>query len=226
MTLEQAMRFPALSIVRMRVKPERESNRRQSYRDKWWIFAEPRTAMRSALAGLDRFVAAPGHAKRLSMGWLNAEVLASNATNVFAFDDDYSIGILLSRVHDAWAWAQSSTLETRLRYTPSSVFETFPFPDPVTESQRERVAEASRRLLARRTEICTTEQIGLTTLYNAVDEGAWTDLLALHKSLDEAVVDCYGWPRSTAQDAKELVRRLTERNREITEEGRAYDPFG
>jgi len=37
--------------------------------------------------------------------------------------------------------------------------------------------------------------------------------------LDEAVVDCYGWPRSAAQDPKELVRRLTELNREITEEG-------
>jgi hypothetical protein len=153
-------------------------------------------------------------------------VLPSNATDVFAFDDDYSMGVLLSRAHDAWAWAQSSTLETRLRYTPSSVFETFPWPDPVTDSQRERVAEASRRLLARRTEICTSEGIGLTTLYNAVDEGAWADLKALHEELDEAVVDCYGWPRSAAQDAGELVRLLTERNREIVEDARPYDAFG
>jgi hypothetical protein len=154
------------------------------------------------------------------------QAMASDATVVFAFDDDYSMGVLLSRAHDAWAWAQSSTLETRLRYTPSSVFETFPWPDPVTDAQRERVAEASRRLLARRTEICTTENIGLTKLYNAVDEGAWTDLKALHRELDEAVVDCYGWPRAAAQDPAELVRLLTERNREIVEDDRPYDPFG
>jgi hypothetical protein len=43
--------------------------------------------------------------------------------------------------------------------------------------------------------------------------------------LDEAVVDCYGWPRAVAQDADELVRLLTERNHEIVEDGRAYDPF-
>jgi hypothetical protein len=127
---------------------------------------------------------------------------------------------------DAWAWAQSSTLETRLRYTPSSVFMTFPWPDPGIEAQRDRVAQASRQLLARRTEICTTEQIGLTTHCNAVDEGAWADLKVLHKELDEAVVDCYGWPRSAAQDAAELVRLLIERNREIIEDARPHDPFG
>jgi hypothetical protein len=75
-------------------------------------------------------------------------------------------------------------------------------------------------------QICTNETIGLTTLYNAADEGAWTDLKALPKELDEAVVDCYVWPRSAAQYAAELVRLLTERNREIAEDARPYDPFG
>jgi hypothetical protein len=144
---------------------------------------------------------------------------------VFAFEDDYSTGILTSRAHGAWAWAQASTLKGDLRYTPTSVFMTFAWPDPVADAQRERVAEASRRLLARRTEICTTENIGLTKLYNAVDEGAWTDLVALHRELDEAVVDCYGWPTAVAQDDAELVRLLTERNREIVEDGRPYAPF-
>lgn len=226
MPLEQSMRYPAaMSLVRERVKPERETNRRKVYREKWWIFAEPRTAMRLALESLPRYASSPRHAKRMSVSWQPADVLASDATDVFAVDDDYSMGVLLSRAHDAWAWAQASTLKGDLRYTPTSVFMTFPFPDPVTDPQRERVAEASRRLLARRTEICTTEQIGLTKLYNAVDEGAWTDLVALHRELDEAVVDAYGWARAAAQDAEKLVRLLNERNREIVEDGRAYDPF-
>lgn len=174
---------------------------------------------------MGRYVASPRHAKRLTMAWVEPKTLASDATNVFAFDDDYSMGILLSKAHDAWAWAQSSTLKGDLRYTPTSVFETFAWPDPVTDAQRERVAEASRRLLSRRTEICSAEQIGLTKLYNAVDDGAWTDLKALHKELDEAVVDCYGWPKTVAQDPKDLVRRLTELNREIVEGRREYGPF-
>ena len=224
--LEQAMAFPrALQIVRERVRPEREGNRRASYREKWWLFAEPRTAMRRALDGLDRFAALPGHAKRISLGWVPAEVLASNATDVVAIDDDYSMGILLSRTHGAWAWAQSSTLKGDLRYTPSSVFMTFAWPYPVSREQAEYVADACQRLLARRSEVCLAEHIGLTRLYNAVAEGAWADLKALHRELDVAVAACYGWPASVAQDDREIVRRLTELNREISEGRREYAPF-
>src|SRR5665647_446451 len=82
------------------------------------------------------------------------------------------------------------------------------------------MAEACRQLLARRSEICQAEQIGLTKLYNAMDEGAWADLKTLHQALDESVAACYGWSRSVAQDDAEIVRRLTALNKEITE-GRA-----
>lgn len=226
MTLEESARFPAaLAIVRRDVRPVREGRTQRQYLARWWQFGRPRPAMRSALTGLQRYIAAPGHAKRLVLCWVPAEVLASNATDVFAFDDDYSMGVLTSRAHGAWAWAQSSTLKGDLRYTPTSVFRTFPWPDPITGTQRERVAQASRRLLARRTQICDGEQLGLTTLYNALEDGAWTDLKALHRDLDEAVVAAYGWPRTTAQDDRELVRRLSELNREITDDGRAYRPF-
>ncbi|WP_248583034.1 DNA methyltransferase [Nocardioides sp. InS609-2] len=219
--LEKASAFPrALAIVRDRAK---ESS--SGLKGLWWRFHRPRPAMRAALADLPRFPATARHSKRYVLTWCTPEVMATDATNVFAFDDDHSMGVLLSKAHEAWAWSRSSTLETRLRYTPTSVFMTFPFPDPVTDEQRERVAEASRALLSRRTEICAGEQIGLTKLYNAVDEGAWADLKALHRELDEAVTDCYGWPSAVAQDTDELVRRLTDLNREISEGGRPYSPF-
>lgn len=222
---QEADRFPgAIDIVKRMVKPEGGKSRRKVYREKWWMFAEPRTAMRRASDDVARYGSAARQGKRLLMCWTPTDVLGSDATEVFAFDDDYSMGVLLSRAHDAWAWAQASTLETRLRYTPSSVFETFPWPDPATDAQRDRVAEASRQPLSRRTEICSTEQIGLTRLYSAVDDGAWADLLALHRDLDEAVADCYGWPRQNAQNGPEIVRRLTELNRSIIE-GRPYAPF-
>lgn len=154
------------------------------------------------------------------------DAIASDATNVFAFDDDYSMGILLSKAHDAWAWAQSSTLETRLRYTPSTVFETFPWPDPVTDAQRDAVAEAARALYARRSQLCLEHDMGLTALYNLMEDGGFADLAALHKKLDIAVAAAFGWPASVAQNAEELVARLTERNRLIATGERAYSPFG
>ena len=225
-SLEEALAFPeALDVARRLVKPERERNNRKAYREKWWLFAEPRTAMRSALAPLCRYAAMARHGKRLSIAWAEPWTLASDATNVYAFEDDYSMGVLLARAHDAWAWARSSTLKGDLRYTPSTAFMTFPFPDPVPPEVRARVATASSALYAQRSELCAEHQIGLTKLYNLMDEGAFTDLKALHLALDRAVVAAYGWPESIAQDGAELVRLLTERNQEITEGRRPYAPF-
>ena len=225
-TLEEAQAHPAaLDIVRARVKPVRELNNRKLYRERWWLFAEPRPGMRRALAERPRYVAIGRVGKRMLLAWQDPWTCPSDLVNVVAADDDYSMGILLSRAHDAWAWARSSTLETRLRYTPSSAFETFPFPDPVSPQARARVAGASSALYARRTELCADHQIGLTKLHNLMDEGAFTDLKSLHLELDRAVVAAYGWPESIAQDGTELVRLLTERNQEITEGRWPYAPF-
>jgi len=58
-----------------------------------------------------------------------------------------------------------------------------------------------------------------------MDDGAYTDLKALHKALDEAVAACYGWPKKIAQDDAQLVIHLSELNRAISTGERDYDPF-
>lgn len=225
--LEEATAYPlALEIARRLVKPEREKNNRRAYRERWWLFAEPRTALRAALAPLPRYAVSARHGKRLSIAWAQPWTLASDATNAYAIEDDYTMGVLLSRAHEAWAWARSSTLKGDLRYTPTTAFMTFPFPDPVTAVAREAVAEASRALYTRRSALCVEHGIGLTKLYNLMDDGGFADLRALHLALDRAVVAAYGWPAAVAQDDAELVRLLTERNREIAQGERAYAPFG
>lgn len=207
------------------MKPVRELNNRKLYGERWWLFAEPRPGMRRALAERPRYVAIGRVGKRMLLAWQDPWTCPSDLVNVVAADDDYSMGILLSRAHDAWAWARSSTLKGDLRYTPSTAFETFPFPDPVSPGARAKVAAASSALYARRTALCAGHHIGLTRLYNLMDEGAFTDLKALQLELDRAVVAAYGWPESIAQDGAELVRLLTERNKEIAEGPRPYAPF-
>ncbi len=225
-SLESATKFPAaVAIVRAEVKPFRDTVRREGHRKNWWLFGEPRVGLRKATAGLMRYAAVGRHGKRMGIAWVEPWTMASDATNVFAFDDDYSMGILLSRAHDAWAWARSSTLKGDLRYTPTTAFMTFPWPDAVTLEQRAAVAAASVVLYERRSALCLEHNIGLTKLYNLMDDGAFADLAALHKRLDEAVVAAYGWPRSVAHDPVELVARLTQLNRDITEGTRPYAPF-
>jgi len=110
------------------------------------------------------------------------------------------MGTLTSRIHTAWGEAQGSTLEDRIRYTPKTSFGTFPWPS----GNRDAIGDVGRRLIARRGEICVEQNIGLTKLYNQMDDGAWKDLRDLHRELDEAVAVAYGWPKSVAHDPKRV----------------------
>ena len=223
-SLEQAMAYPvALERVRELVKPHRDKVKRKAYREKWWRLEEPIVGMRSALGGLTRYIACPAQSKRFYMVWCEPSWCPSNLTSVFAFADDYSFGVLQSSVHTRWATDQSTTLETRPRYTSLS-FLGFPWPTPEPGHQ-DVIAEATRLLVARRSEICLERQIGLTKLYNEVDEGAYHDLRELHDALDEAVAAAYGWPASAAHDPQDSNRRLLELNRAIAAGEIEYQPF-
>lgn len=224
--LEVAMRYPAaLEIVRERVKPYRDVNRRKPRRERWWLLGEQAMGMRKAIAELPRYIAGLAFGKRLLLCWAEPWTCPSGKIYVSALDDDFSMGVLSSQAHKAWARTRGATLKADLSYTSTTVFETFPWPYPVTDEQLERVAEASRRVIARRQEICAEQNIGLTRIYNLADEGAYVDLRKLDTELDEAVAAAYGWPKSIAQDHDAMVRQLLRLNREITAGERPYHPF-
>ncbi|MGH2981293.1 MAG: DNA methyltransferase, partial [Solirubrobacterales bacterium] len=214
-SLEEAAEFPeALQIVRERVKPEREKNRREAYRKFWWRFAEPRPGMREAIAQLSRYIAGNRIGKRFLYCWAEIATCPSDLTIVFAFEDDYAIGVLMSSTHLTWADSESSTLRVDRRYTPTSCFETFPWPQ-ANVNARQEIGEAARRLIERRQTICRERGIGLTDLYNMVDDGAYADLADLHRDLDRAAARAYGWPADVGADPLEIKTRLAALHGEI-----------
>ena len=167
MSLEEAAAWPqALKIVRERVKPIRDDHKKARERDQWWKFSRTVRDLFDSVAPLRRFIACPATSKRIYMVWCEQGWVPSNATSVFAFDDDFSMGVLSSVIHSRWATDVSTKLETRPRYTVAS-FATFPFPHMSDDS----VGAVSREVLALRSEICRDRQIGLTKLYNEVDDG-------------------------------------------------------
>jgi hypothetical protein len=225
MPLEEAQKFPrALAIVEERVKPERLRNKDARFKRDWWLFGRPRGEMRDALGGLSRYLGGTATGKRLLFCWCDRSWCPSNASNVFAFEDDFAFGLLSSAAHLAWAWRWSSTMKSDLRYTPTTVFATFPWPYAVEDSKREEVSELAAELVSVRTKLCAATGVGLTRLYNTMDAGGHRDLANLHFRLDRAVVACYGWPSKIAQDPAELVAHLALRNAEITA-GTEYVPF-
>ena len=119
-------------------------------------------------------------------------------------DEDYHLGVLSSTAHTAWAWERSSTLKGDLRYTPTTAFATFPWPDPIDDDLRAAVGDAAHEIVHLRSQHCAEGGFGLTHLYNVMDDGGYRDLAACHLRLDRAVTACYGWSVKFAQDRGEL----------------------
>jgi hypothetical protein len=202
------------------VYPIRSQNRRKAYADKWWLYAEPRPGMRRALKGLKRYIATPAVSKHRIIVWVASNVLCNQGTLVFAREDDYFFGVLQSRVHDLWALKQGTSLEDRPRYTPTSTFETFPFPwppnsEPKANLMKERIEVAARELVRKREAWLnppglTSEEANSRTLTNLYNENpSW--LQNAHRNLDQAVMTAYGWSTELSDD--EILTSLIELNR-------------
>jgi len=206
--LEEAMRYPAaLQILREQAKEARESSNSYSRNPRWWQFLWPRPDFRERVEGKSRFIAGTRVAKRIFFTWAELDWRPSDSTNVLALESDFAMGVLTSSIHTEWARGRSSTLEDRIRYTPSSAFETFAWPSATPEN-RAGVSDAVRDLFQSRDEICDQAQIGLTDLYNLVDEGAYDDLAELQTRLDTAVAGAYGWESGVVGEPDEINRRL------------------
>jgi hypothetical protein len=132
------------------VRPERVGRREERIVTNWWRFGRPRTEMRAAINGLHRFLVTPAVAKHRTFCWLPDVVVPDQQVLVFADAGDYFFGVIHSRMHEVWSRApgmgtQVRERESGFRYTPTTCFETFPFPEP-TDAQREAVAAAAKEL--------------------------------------------------------------------------------
>jgi len=99
--------------------------------EKWWLHQRPRPELRKATAPLKRFICTPRVSKHRLFVWLDSCVLPDSATVAFARSDDTTFGILHSRFHELWSLALCTWLGkgNDPRYTPTTCFETFPFPE-------------------------------------------------------------------------------------------------
>ena len=110
------------------VRSARQNHRSESCRIHWYRHERPRPNMWRALEGLSRYIATPRLAKHRLFVWMDSRVCPDAQLIVIARDDDTMFGILHSRFHQAWSLRQGTDLVDRPRYTPTTTFETFPFP--------------------------------------------------------------------------------------------------
>ena len=120
--------------VKQLVKPQRDTVRRKNHRERWWLHGEARPGMRDALEGLHRYIATPETSKHRIFVWLPRSTTPGHKLYAIARDDDTTFGILHSRFHEAWSKRSGSRhgVGNDFRYTTTTTFETFPFPEGLT----------------------------------------------------------------------------------------------
>ena len=143
-------------LVEQRVRPFRAERDNPELNRFWWRLWRSRGELFVKTQGLSRQIITPRVSKFRLFVWRAVRVVPDSAVVVIARDDDTSFGILHSRFHELWALRMGTSLEDRPRYTPSTTFETFPFPegltpnipaaDYATDPRAIAIADAARRL--------------------------------------------------------------------------------
>ena len=179
------------------VREHRANMNQKEALETWWLHWNSRPAMRKALQGKKRFLATPRVSKHRIFRWVPTSMLADNMVVAIARDDDLTFGILQSRFHDNWSLRMCSYLGVGNdpRYTPSTTFETYPFPTGMTpdinanismkDSRAIEIAEAAIELNRARERwlnpkdlvgIEIEPDLGMPTALAAIDPAAATEL--------------------------------------------------
>lgn len=121
-------------LVAERVKPFRAERDNEALNRYWWRLWRGRPELKAALTGLQRQIITPRVSKHRLFVWRGSSIVADSATVAIASNDDTTFGILHSRFHEIWSLRMGTFLGVGNdpRYTPSTTFETFPFPEGLT----------------------------------------------------------------------------------------------
>ena len=144
-----------LKEARQRIEGRDEHAKRE-----WWAPYWRRGDMRQGIGELSRYIVTPETAQHRIFTWLRPPILPDKNLIVIPRDDDTTMGILHSRFHRAWALRKGSNLQDRPRYTHTSTFATFPFPEGLTpdvpassytgDARAKAIAEPTSKMIAKR----------------------------------------------------------------------------
>lgn len=212
---------PYAHLVR-RAKPERmkydenKNSENKKLRERWWLFGRYSSDLYNKLQSLSSCFVCAVTTKHLSFSSISAASLFTHALFVIPVDRWDVFSVVQSTLHEVWARKYSGALETRLRYSPSDCFETFPFPGHLWETPSQLLVQVGERYHEHRRRLMRDLSLGLTDIYNLFHArdlspelvakvsktpteiaGAGFDglleLRRMHVALDNAVRDAYGW---------------------------------
>ena len=222
-------------ILRREVKPFRATQNRARNRDVWWVYAEHRPGLMRAIEPIDSCFVAAATTKYLNFSAMPTSYVFTHALYIFTTDRWDLFSVVQTTIHEVWARKYSGALETRLRYSPSDCFQTFPFPDGIWQQANPSLAQIGEAYHEFRRTLMRQLWLGLTDVYNLFHTRDLTpervakvskkplaeaqagfagilELRRLHVELDTAVRDAYGWDVPLEHDFYE-VETLPENDR-------------
>lgn len=188
----------------------KESGEHQNRLQTWWRLKRRRGDLVNAIEPLTRYAACSRVTKLPVFAFVSSSIRPDSSLTCFAFEDDYSFGILQSLPHIVWFIAKCSKLTERLRYTPDSVFDTFPWPQAPSNKSIEAVAKAAVALRKVRADAQQESDGGLRGLYKTLALPGSNPLKDAHRALDSTALAAYGFsPR------KDLLTQLLNLNQGV-----------
>ncbi|MBI4027857.1 MAG: class I SAM-dependent DNA methyltransferase [Verrucomicrobia bacterium] len=200
------------------VKPERDKSNEPSIVARWWLMARPRPEFRSAIVGQHRYLATPRVSKYRIFLWVPSIFIPDDGVFTFARSDDCFFGLLHSHFHEVWSRAQGTQVREResgFRYTPTSCFETFPFPQPTAE-QKAAIAAAAKELNELRERWLNPPEWTAEKIleFPGSVSGPWAPYMVPHSTLDTRhsalKLGTVRYPRLEPKDA-ECAKKLKDR---------------
>jgi type II restriction/modification system DNA methylase subunit YeeA len=121
-------------FARNTIAGERIARQARGYAKRWWVHERSRPEMWAEIRQFHRTIVTPTVAKHRLFAWLAQPTCPDHQLIVIARDDDTTFGILHSRFHELCSLRMGTWLGmgNDPRYTPSTTFETFPFPEDLT----------------------------------------------------------------------------------------------
>jgi len=186
-----------------------------SWLRRWWTPTAPREDFLANIAGRLRILVCPEVSARPCFAFISTRFVPT--MYLFAFDDDYTFGILQSDFHWGWTKAKGSRVRQDFQYT-TDVWRTFPWPQDPTEAQVAAVAEAGRAVRRTRETLMADNGWSLRQLLQAAEVEGSHPLKNAQAGLDAAVADAYGIPEG--QDPIEFLLELNQLVAEDESQGR------
>ena len=185
----------------------------------WWKLSYGREDLLKELLKIKRYVACSRVSARPIFELVSSLIHPNDALMAFCFEDYYSFGIINSKTHVLWYQEKCSTMKGDPRYTTSSIWDTFPWPQNPTQKQIKKVAEAAKILHVERTKTLKEHNLTLRELYRTLELPGKNPIKDLHNKLDKAVMKAYG-----IDPTGDILTQLLELNLKVAEREANEEP--